>query len=73
MGEKKIGIGAQDEPAAVEDPEPRPAPELDTPAEKPLNTSDVVEGPVGSARLKEPTDVAASAADLGALPAGDDH
>jgi hypothetical protein len=72
MGERKIGSQAQDEHAESES-EPPPAPGLDAPGEKAANIIDVVEGPVGSARLKEPTDVAASAADPDALPAGDDH
>jgi hypothetical protein len=36
------------------------------------DTGDVVEGPVGSASLKEPSDAAPSAADLDALPAIDE-
>ncbi len=73
MGERKISLHAQDEPAAGSDSEPRLAHRIDAPGDKPANTTDVVEGPVGSARLKDPTDVEASAADRDALPAGDDR
>jgi|SoimicmetaTmtHMC_FD_contig_31_1112587_length_564_multi_3_in_0_out_0_2 hypothetical protein len=52
-------------------PDPGERPVANTGSEAGGDTGGVVEGPVGSASLKEPADAAPSAADLDALPAID--
>jgi hypothetical protein len=43
-----------------------------TPSDGAPDSSDIIEGPIGSARLKEPADPQTTGADLSALPEIDD-